>query len=444
MSSLLASPSPAEDPVERIVGASLTGDGAYRKLEWLSDRIGHRLSGSAALDDAVDWAVSALRSDGIEHVRTEKVMVPHWVRGHAAARIVAPREHRLNPLALGGSVATPAGGIEAEVIEVSDFEELDERRHAVPGRIVLFNRRMERSGKHGYGGVVGLRHRGASRAARYGAAAMLIRSLGTADFDLPHTGSLGYEEGVERIPAAAISAEGAERIHRLLRTGEAVRVHLDLGCRTLPDAESANVLAEIRGREKPEEVVLIGAHLDSWDVGDGAHDDGAGCAIVMETLAVLRRLELTPRRTIRAVLFTNEENGLRGGKDYAERHGSEHHVVAIESDSGGFAPVGFGVSAGEGALEAVRTLAAPLAAIGASSVTEPGGGADISPLEKLGVPVMGLRNETSRYFDYHHTEADTFDKIDPTELARNVAAMAAMAWSLAEAEHPLPRVDSSN
>jgi Zn-dependent M28 family amino/carboxypeptidase len=268
---------------------------------------------------------------------------------------------------------------------------------------------------------------------------MLIRSLGTADYRLPHTGALRYKDDAPRIPAAAISAEDAELVHRLLAAGDRVEVHLRLTCQTLPDAESANVLAEIRGRERPDEIVLIGAHLDTWDVGQGAHDDGAGCAIVMETMRLLKRLGLVPRRTIRAVLFTNEENGLRGGRDYAERHGAEHHVVAIESDSGGDAPVGFGITAGEGAVEMVRGIARHLRVLGADTVHPSGGGADISPLKDRGVPVMGLMQDTARYFDFHHTEADTLDKVDPAALVRNVAALATMTWFLAEQEATVPR-----
>jgi Iap family predicted aminopeptidase len=322
---------------------------------------------------------------------------------------------------------------------VDGFEQLEAAGERARGRIVLFDKAMAAFGEEpGYGTVVKLRSRGASAAARLGAAAMLIRSLGTADYRLPHTGALSYEDDARKIPAAAIAAEDAALIRRLTEGGETVRFRLELGSADHGEVESANVLAEIRGAELPQEIVLIGAHLDSWDVGHGAHDDGAGCVIVMEALRLLSGTGVRPRRTIRGVLFTNEENGLRGGKDYAERHGGERHVAAIETDSGGFAPVGFGVTAGPGGVAMIQELVADLAAIDADTVSPEGGGADIGPLRKLGVPVLGLVQDGRRYFDYHHTAADTFDKIDRAALDKNVAAMAVMAWGLAQHERTLP------
>jgi len=442
-------PSLAADPAEeavaaRIVGHAMVDSRAWDKLAWLTDRIGHRLGGSEGLERAVAWTAEQFRRDGLEQVWTEKVMVPHWVRDHESARIVAPVDRPMATLALGGSVATPEDGLTAEVVAVQDFDELHALGDAVRGKIVLFNRPMRRDGgsEYGYGAGSKLRVHGPTEAARQGAVATLIRSLGTADYRLPHTGTLVYDADAPEVPAAAISVEDALLIQRLLDAGETVRVRMAIGARTLPDAESANVIAEIRGRERPEEIVLIGAHLDSWDVGSGAHDDGAGCAVVMETMRLLASSGLIPRRTIRAVLFTNEENGLRGGKEYAARHAeeAERHVAAIESDAGGGAPLGFGVSAGEGAVEIVAEIARHLSSIGASEVTAGGGGADISPLRAHGVPQLGLRQDTTHYFDYHHTEADTLDKVDRNDLDRNVAAMALMAYLLAEREEPLPRL----
>jgi hypothetical protein len=434
----------AKDPSGRIVGIALVESRAYEKLAWLSDRIGHRLSGSPGLERAVGWAVEQLKEDGLEHVWTEKVVVPHWVRGEERARVVAPAEHELAVLALGGSIGTPEGGLRAEVIEVGSFEELEQRADEVEGKIVLFNREMRRNGgsEFGYGPAARLRVGGPPRAAALGAVGMLIRSLGTADYRLPHTGATRYEDGIPKIPAAAISVEDALLIERLLDAGERVEVELQLGCKTLPDAESANVLADLRGRERPDEIVVIACHLDSWDVGSGTIDDGAGCVIVMETLRLLHAHGLVPRRTIRGVLYTNEENGLRGGRDYAVRHEAELglHVAAIESDSGAGTPKGFGVSAGPGGEEIVREIASRLATIGADTVTSPGGGADISPLRRFGVPLLGLHQDTTYYFDYHHTEADTLDKADPADLRRNLAAMMLMAYWLAEMEQPLPRL----
>jgi hypothetical protein len=431
------------DPVRRIVEAGLRGDGAYRKLAWLSDRIGPRLSGSENLEKAVLWCAEEMKRDGLDNVRTEKVMVPHWVRGEASGRILSPAPHPMAILALGMSDGTQSQGITAEVVEVSSFDELKALGDGAKGKIVLFNRRIYPNGgeERGYGFAVKLRFDGAVAAAKVGAVGMMIRSLATADLRLPHTGAMGYEEGVPRIPAVAISPEDAELIHRFLAAGETVRVTFALSCKTLPDAESANVVGEIQGSEAPDEVVVIGAHLDSWDVGTGAQDDGAGCAISMEAIRLIRSLGLKPKRTIRAVLFTNEENGLRGGKAYAEAHAAElaQHVAAIESDSGGARPLGFGVSAGPGGTAVVKRLAAPLAPFAADDVQEGGGGADISPMGAAGVPQLGLRQDSTHYFDVHHTMADTLDKVDAHDLAMNATAMAAMAWQLANLDPPLPR-----
>jgi len=371
------------------------------------------------------------------------VMVPRWVRGHESVRILAPVERQVAVLTLGGSVGTGDGALEADVLLVDSLEQLAAAGAGAAGKIVLFNKPMTAGSdsESPYGTVVQMRAKGPSAAARLGAVGMLIRSLGTADYRLPHTGALRYEDDAPRIPAAAIAAEDAELIRRLIESGDTVRVRMDLGATQLPDSESANVVAELRGSELPDEIVLIGAHLDSWDVGHGAHDDGAGCAIVMETLRLLSRHGLTPRRTIRAVLFTNEENGLRGGKNYAERHAWEHHVAAIESDSGGAAPLGFGVSAGPGGLEMIEPILAALQTLGAGKLFPRGGGADIGPLRDQGVPVLGLVQDTTKYFDYHHSAADTLDKIDPHDLNRNVAAMMLMAYALADHDQTLPRLE---
>jgi carboxypeptidase Q len=429
----------------RILAASRSDAKAWEKLAWLTDRIGPRLSGSAGYEAAVKWAVSQLERDGADRVSTEKVMVPHWVRGAETAAIVSPVVSPMAVTALGLSDPTPEEGIAGEVIEVRSLEELEASAAKVKGRIVLYNRQVLPNGgeEHGYGAAAALRHDGAVEAAKLGAAGALIRSLGTAAFRLPHTGMTEREEGVPRVPFAAISEEDADHIHRLLAAGETVRVRYTLGCKNLPDVESENVLAEIRGSELPDEVVLIGAHLDSWDLGAGAIDDGAGCAVVMDTLRLLKSLSQRPRRTIRAVLFANEENGLKGGHAYAEAHRDElpRHVAAIEMDSGGTKPTGFGVSAGPGGIEAVRRITAPLAEMGAAEVTKGGGGADISPMRAGRVPMIGLRQDTTHYFDYHHTAADTLDKVRPEELAACEGALAVLAYGLANAPDALPRLE---
>ncbi|HEX5042398.1 MAG TPA: M20/M25/M40 family metallo-hydrolase [Candidatus Polarisedimenticolaceae bacterium] len=440
----LAAPAASPEPAaSRILGAALTGSGGHEIVEHLCDRVGPRLSGSPALDLAIRDMSARLRTFRLDRVWTEPVSVPHWERGSFEAALTEPVFTPLVGLALGGSVPTAAEGVEGEVIEAASFEELTAKGDAVRGKIVLWNRRMVAgSSMDGYGAVSPLRSRGPSEAAKLGAVASLVRSLGTADFRLPHTGALRYADEVPRIPAAALAAEDAERIHRLLARGETVRVRLRMTSRTLPDASSANVLAELRGREKPEEIVVLAAHLDSWDVGCGAVDDGAGVAIVMETMRLLRTLDLRPRRTLRAVLFTNEENGLAGGKAYARDHAEElaRHAAAIEVDSGAGRPLGASITAGPGAVEALQAILRPLAALEANAVESGGGGADISPMKAAGVPQIGLRQDTFHYFDWHHTEADTLDKVDPALLARNVAAFAILAYGLADAPEAPARI----
>ena len=426
----------------RLEALSASEGRAYERLAWLTDRIGARLAGSPQAAMAERWAAGVLRADGHEAVRLEPVTVPVWVRGYEHAEIVAPARQPLAVLALGGSIGTPPGGLEAEVVEVDSFAALEALGEGARDRIVLYNRDMGRGMEEGYGRVVALRSRGAAEAAKRGARGMLLRSLGTAAFRLPHTGAMNYEADVPRIPAAAIAEEDADLLHRLLAAGGPVRVRLVLGCEPRPDGQGANVVGDLRGRELPREIVLIGAHLDSWDVGTGAIDDGAGVAIVIEALRLLRRAGLVPRRTVRAVLFANEENGLAGGRAYATDHAAEldAHVVAIESDSGGAAPMGWGVTAGEGGVEQLQGMATLLSGLGAGSVTAGGGGADISRLKPAGVPQIGMRQDTTNYFDFHHTHADTLDKVRPDELQRNALALAAIAWMLAEAAEPLPRL----
>lgn len=431
-------------PAQRILDAALADSKAWDRLAFLCDRIGHRLSGSPQLERAVTWAEATFRADGADRVWRDDVAVPVWIRGEERGRIVAPVEHAMSLLTLGMSVPTPPEGITGDVVMAASLDELHALGEKVRGKIVFFNRPIERNGEgeRGYGFASNLRFSGMVEAAQQGAVAMIIRSLGTVDYHLPHTGTTAYDETKPRVPAAAITAEDADRIARFLDAGETVRVQLVLQPRRLPDGPSHNVLAEIRGREKPDEIVVIGGHLDSWDVGCGAQDNGAGVVVTMEALRLLKKLGLQPRRTIRAVLFTNEENGGRGGKDYATRYADsmERHVAAIEIDSGGARPTGFGVSAGAGGLDIVARLAAPLAGIDADSVKDGGGGADTGPMRKHGVPLLGLRPDTTHYFDIHHTEADTVDKVDPHDLAMLSGAMAVMAFSLADAEETLPRI----
>ncbi|HEX7176602.1 MAG TPA: M28 family metallopeptidase [Pyrinomonadaceae bacterium] len=418
-----------QDEAARIIGAALTDDTAYRRLAYLGDRIGHRLSGSTQLEEAIRWAVSEMKRDGLD-VRAEKVMVPRWVRGAESVELIEPVRRSLVMLGLGNSVGTPPEGVTAEVVVVKSFDELDALGERVKGKIVLYNVPFTN-----YGATVRYRGAGASRAARWGAVASLVRSVGPASLQTPHTGALGYDDAQPKIPAAALTTEGAEMLQRMQERGERILLRLRMEAKFLPDSESANVVADLKGRERPDEVVLVSGHFDSWDVGQGAHDDGGGCMMAWEAVRLLKKLGLRPRRTVRVVLYTNEENGLRGGQGYLDAHRAEvaKHVLAIESDSGTFRPTGFGL--GEGASVQARAditeIAKLLAAIKADRIGANGGGADIGPLMREGVPGMGL-NVDGPYFNYHHTPADTVDKIDPQDMALCVAAMAVMAYVVAD------------
>jgi len=413
----------------RIIGAALVDRTAYERLAYLSDRIGHRLSGSPQLDQAIEWAISEMRKDGFDDVRREKVMVPHWVRGEEHAEIVEPVRRPLVMLGLGGSVGTPREGITADAIVVRNFAELESLGEQVRGKIVVYNVPFTN-----YGETVSYRWAGASRASKYGAVASLVRSVGPVSLSTPHTGAMGYEEGVTKIPSAAITIEGAETLARMQERGERIRISITMGAQMLPDAESANVVAEIRGSEKPDEIVLVGGHLDSWDVGTGSVDDGGGCLATWHAIRLLKQLGLKPRRTIRVVLFTNEENGGKGGEAYAKDHAAEvaKHVLAIESDGGVFKPNGFGLTGNDRARATAKGIAALLASIEANTIGDSGIQADTALLIRAGVPGMGLDVEGSRYFHYHHTPADTMDKIDPHELALCVATVAVMAYVVAD------------
>jgi hypothetical protein len=420
-----------------IIDHAITSNSAWETLAHLTDEIGPRLTGSRNAAVAVKYTTARFREWGID-VRDEKVMVPHWVRGEERASLVSHNNQKIVLTALGGSVATPASGITADVVEVSSYDELKQLGAKVKGKIVYYNNPMDmelvRSGRsfEAYRRAVEFRTSGAAHAAEYGALAAVIRSVGSASLRTPHTGAMRYDANVPKIPTAAMAAEDAMLLHRLLAKGQKVRMHLVLTPKTLPDVESANVVAEIRGSEFPEEIVLVGGHLDSWDLGTGAIDDGGGVAMSMETLHLIKELGLTPKRTIRCVLFMNEENGLRGGRGYAAAHGKEKHVAAIETDSGAAAPTGFDTTLKGDALAAFEAKAKALARVHADHFsTESETGADTSPLTDAGVIGFGFVPDPLHYFDYHHSPADTLDKIDPKDLSDDVAAVAAITWILA-------------
>jgi carboxypeptidase Q len=428
---------PYRDPANRLIQAALADSFAWNRLAELTDTYGNRLSGSDNLTRAIQWAVETMKADGLDHVRTEKVMVPKWVRGRESAEIVDPPLHPLAMLGLGGSVGTPHDGIEADVIAVRNFEDLARRAADVQGRIVLFNVPYTN-----YGETVVYRSNGARTAAQHGAVASLVRAVGPVGLRTPHTGGMQYSGDVPRIPAAAISAEDAERIQRLIDRGRRVRVRLRMEAHFEPDAESANVIGEIRGREHPDEIVLVGGHFDSWDVGAGASDDGVGCIVTWEAARLMKKLKLHPRRTVRVVLFTNEENGLRGGNAYRDAHAAEaaNHVFALESDSGVFEPARLGFSGSDAARRIVNEIGTLLQPLAMDAIGPGGGGADIGPISTLGrVPMMAYGGDSVRYFTIHHTPADTVDRIRPEEVSRAAAAIAVMTYVIADMPERLPK-----
>ncbi|MBP7777809.1 MAG: M28 family peptidase [Acidobacteria bacterium] len=429
--------SPFRDNVSRLQAAAQADDFAWQRLAELTDTYGARLAGSENLTRAIRWAEAAMAKDGLANVRAEKVMAPRWVRGRESAVIVDPPEHPMAMLGLGGSVATPPGGIEADVLVVTDFKDLEARAAEARGKIVLFNVPYTT-----YGETVPYRAGGATAAARHGAVASLVRSVGPIGHRTPHTGGMNYGEAAVRIPTAAISVEDANRIQRLSERGVRVRVRLSMEAHFEADVESANVLGEIVGREFPKEVVLVGCHFDSWDVGAGASDNGVGCIVTWEALRLMKSLGIQPRRTVRLGLFTNEENGLRGGLAYRDAYmaSAGDHVLALESDSGVFAPASLGFTgsdAARGYIDAIGTLLTPL---GFPPVGPGGGGADIGPIAQAGkVPMMAYNGDSTRYFTIHHTPADTVDRIAPAEVAKAAAAIATMTYVVADMPERLPK-----
>jgi carboxypeptidase Q len=444
-----ATPSPAISTETRRIAESLRESGftGTRASEWvrgLVDTAGPRLSGSPGDKASIAWGLATLKALGFANVRAEKVMAPYWKRGVETGEVTAPHPHKLFLTALGGSVGTAESGLEAEVLEVGSLDELAAKEADVRGKIVFFNKRMRRTADGaGYGETVPVRGRGASRAAKLGAVGVLIRSVGTDSNRTPHTGSLRYEEGAPKIPAAALSNPDADLLARLGREGKPVRVRFTLGCRDLGLAETANVIGEIPGRGKPEEIVLLAAHRDSWDLGEGAIDDGAGCGVIIEAARLIGELRVRPRRTIRVMLAGNEENGLAGGRAYHADHEAElaRHVAALESDMGAGRPTGFSWNAGPTAEPLVREIAALLEPLGGNDVRSTGaGGADILRLVLAGVPLFSVRQDASRYFDWHHTANDTFDKIEPEALDRMTAAVAVFAYVAASVPEPFERI----
>lgn len=425
------------DDAARLIRAATADDFAWQRLAHLTDTFGSRLSGSANHARAVEWAVETLKADGFDNVHTEPVMVPNWIRGRETGEIVDPPRHPLALVGLGGTVATPPGGLEAEVLPVNSFDELRSRAAEVKGRIVLLNVPYST-----YSETMTYRTGSARMASQYGAVGVLIRSVGPIGLRSAHTGSVNYAPGQQPIPAAAIAIEDANRIVRLTGRGRRVRVLLHLEGRYGPEVESANVVAEIRGREKPHEIVLLGGHLDSWDVGTGTSDDAVGCIATWEAARLMITLGLRPRRTIRLVLWTNEENGLRGAQAYADRYGAaaNDHVFALESDSGVFLPAALGFSGTSAARAMMGHIGTLLAPLGITEIVSGGGGADIGPISQLGnLPTMAYLGDTARYFVIHHTTADTVERVAPDEMSKAAAAIGVITYAVAEMPERLPR-----
>ncbi len=428
---------PAQDLVtqyretaDKLIDAALADREGYERLAYLCYRIGNRLSGSPALERAVAWSAEQMKAAGLSNVRVIPARVPRWVRGEESARLVAPLEKPLHMLGLGMSVGTPPEGITAEVVAVSDFGELDKLgADRVRGRIVLYNEAYR-----GYWPTVNYRRTGASHAAALGAVAVLVRSVTPLAMQIPHTGEMRYDDAQPRIPAAAVSPEDAMMIARLAAGGAIVKVHLRMSAHMEPDADSGDVIGEIPGKERPEEVVVIGGHLDSWDVGQGAQDDGASIIACLQAVAMMKKLGLEPRRTIRVAFWVNEENGGRGGEAYRAWIGDRiaNQVAAIEMDGGAETPVGFGANVDQASAGLLRQVGRLLERVGAGDIGGGGGGADIEPLMRDGVPGLAERTVGTHYFDWHHSEADTFDKVNLDDFRKNMAAMAVMGYVLAD------------
>ena len=428
---------PYRPGVQQLIDASLGTTTAWDRLAELCDTFGGRLTGSRNLDLACEWAADTMRRDGLDNVRLQKTLAPRWVRGRESLEIVAPVPSPLVVLGLGGSIGTPADGITAPLLVVRSFGDLAARAGDAKGRIVLFDVPFTN-----YGETVTYRANGAINAARYGAVAALVRAVGPIGLRTPHTGAMNYQQGTPRIPAASIPVEDSQRLARLAARNVPVRLRLQMSATTEPDAESANVIGEITGREHPEEIVLVGGHFDSWDPAGGASDDGVGCIVTWEAARLMKQVGLRPRRTVRVVLFTNEENGLRGGLAYRDAHAAHasRHVMALESDIGVFEPMRLGFTGNDRARQVMAEGVDLLSPIGFPPLGPGGGGADIGPIAQAGqVPTMALIGDHERYFQIHHTPADTVERIDPQDVAKAAAGIAVVTWLAAEMETPLPR-----
>lgn len=424
--------------VRQIADEILLRGRAYENLRFLCKKVGHRLSGSPSAQKAVEQTARMLREAGADSVWLQPCMVPHWVRGDKEQGVIywGNKKQSLSVCALGMSVGTPAAGLRAEIIEVANFDELKALgRDKVKGKIVFFNYPMRPelvSG--GYGDAVQYRANGPVEAAKLGAVGVMIRSVTHALDKNPHTGTTRYAQSVDSIPAMACSTMDAEWLHALLQKEKKVQLYMKMNCRHLPDVPSFNVIGEIRGSEKPEEIITVGGHLDSWDLAEGAHDDGTGCVQSIEVIRAIKALGLKPKRTIRAVMFMNEENGLRGGQAYAEfaEKNKEIHLFAAESDAGGFGVETLGLSGKPEQVAKVRSWLPLFRPYGVYDMPDGGGGADIGPLRRFGTFLCGVNPNSQRYFDHHHAPNDVFEAVNKRELELGAISMTAIAWLVSE------------
>jgi len=428
-----------EERLSNIYDFALTESKSYNWLDHLSNDIGGRLSGSLNAERAVLWVKEELEGLGLDSVWLQPVMVPKWVRGtyeYANIESSLGNTINVNVCALGGSIASPSSGIRANVIEVKSFEELAELgKEKIKGKIVFFNRPMQAnliSTFQAYSGCVNQRYSGAEMAAKYGAAAVLVRSMNLRLDDYPHTGVMSYGNLSlkKRIPAAAISTNDAQLLSSMIALNPKLRFFLKQNCKNYPDVKSYNVIGEIKGSENPEKIILVGGHLDSWDLGDGAHDDGAGVVQSMGVLNIFKSLKFKPKNTLRVVLFMNEENGGRGASAYAKRTKKlkEEHVLALESDAGGFSPRGFSFDCNDKYFNKILTWKDYFEPYLIHYFKKGGSAADVAPLKNDKTVLAGLRPDSQRYFDHHHSEMDTFDAINKRELELGGATMAALVY----------------
>ena len=434
--------------IKQLFNTSLNDGQSYQWLDYLSNNIGSRLSGSLGAELAVDYTKEQMIDLDLDNVWLQPVMVPKWTRGAKEYAYIetAPGVTSIaNICALGGSVPTPYGGLKAKVVEVKSFEELKELgREKIQGNIVFYNRPMQDDliqTMRAYGGAVGQRYSGASEAAKYGAVGVVVRSMSLSQDDFPHTGAMSYGNTPKdlRVPACAISTNGANYLSATLKLQPNLLFYFNQNCKSHPDVQSYNVIGEIRGSESPNNFIVVGGHLDSWDLGDGSHDDGAGCVQSLEVLRLLKKVGYQPKHTIRVVMFMNEENGLRGGNKYAEeaKRKEEFHVFALESDAGGFTPRGFSFDTNEDNFQQIKNWENLFSPYLVNRFVRGGSGADIGPLKNQGIisVLAGLSPDSQRYFDYHHAANDTFDKVNKRELELGAAAMTGIIYLMDKYGH---------